>query len=381
MEIYPLPKSYEGGGAMENQRLANAIQLSRSGRKAEAKQLLESILREDSANALAWLWMSDVVPEDAEKRVCLENVLAIDPENVLARRGLEILEQRSPEISETTESIQPPEVEEQPWEEPISYPEIAEPLPVPEPEISYVEEPISYPETAAPPPDLGIEIEDEEESLVQDTSGEMLRFLPRFLTFIGGLLAGCGVLLVWEEVTIYTEAGVYTTSTSRGLESVQGILVLVGGIILCVISLMHKTKPMRPASPYAFLISIPLLIVTLYKTAVHVATNAEYWALRESAEPFTDFRTGDGLYMSALGLAIAILGATGINPGQGRPDWTTYLAVGFQWLIAFMAGVYGATLRPIFGITFSLPFGIIALISTIAVLYGRRQAILNPELA
>jgi hypothetical protein len=71
--------------------LERAIAALNEGRKAEARQLLMQILRQDRRNEKAWLWMSGAVDTDQERRVCLEQVLSINPDNEMARRGLELL--------------------------------------------------------------------------------------------------------------------------------------------------------------------------------------------------------------------------------------------------------------------------------------------------
>ncbi len=81
--------------------------------KDEARFYLEWVLRaEDAGNdqrASAWLWRSQVEDDPAKKRECLENVLAIEPGNALARRGLAILDGRlKPEaVIDHRQSIEP----------------------------------------------------------------------------------------------------------------------------------------------------------------------------------------------------------------------------------------------------------------------------------
>jgi hypothetical protein len=47
------------------------------------------VVAQDERNASAWLWLSGVVDSMEDREVCLENVLAVDPDNAAARRGLE----------------------------------------------------------------------------------------------------------------------------------------------------------------------------------------------------------------------------------------------------------------------------------------------------
>ena len=66
--------------------------------KAEARFYLEWVLRSSDAESdqktTAWLWLSEVEDNPQKKRDCLENVLAFDPANGPARRGLAILDGR-----------------------------------------------------------------------------------------------------------------------------------------------------------------------------------------------------------------------------------------------------------------------------------------------
>lgn len=78
--------------------LDQAIAALKAGRKTEARRLLESILATDRHNEQAWLWMSGVVDTDAERIICLENVLTLNPYNERARKGLEQLGHTPPPL-------------------------------------------------------------------------------------------------------------------------------------------------------------------------------------------------------------------------------------------------------------------------------------------
>ncbi|HWQ13761.1 MAG TPA: tetratricopeptide repeat protein, partial [Roseiflexaceae bacterium] len=67
----------------------------KAGDRARAQELLGQALRLDPRNERAWLWMSGVVTRDDQRRQCLERVLAINPQNEAARRGLANLAQPS----------------------------------------------------------------------------------------------------------------------------------------------------------------------------------------------------------------------------------------------------------------------------------------------
>jgi Tfp pilus assembly protein PilF len=49
-------------------QLQKAIALIKSGDKQNGKQLLTEILKTESQNEAAWLWMSSVVDKDEEQR-------------------------------------------------------------------------------------------------------------------------------------------------------------------------------------------------------------------------------------------------------------------------------------------------------------------------
>jgi small-conductance mechanosensitive channel len=76
--------------------LQHAIEAIRSGDKETGQRLLAEVIRNDPRNEAAWLWMSSVIDSDQHRRDCLEKVLAINPHNETAQRGLEALKQPKP---------------------------------------------------------------------------------------------------------------------------------------------------------------------------------------------------------------------------------------------------------------------------------------------
>ncbi len=68
-----------------------AVTAIRSGRQEEGRQLLNLLIQQNPNDEMAWLWMSSVVNTDEQRARCLYHVLAINPENELAQRGLKIL--------------------------------------------------------------------------------------------------------------------------------------------------------------------------------------------------------------------------------------------------------------------------------------------------
>lgn len=74
------------------QSLLNAgIQAAKAGNKIEARRLLEQVLEKDDNNEQAWMWFASVVDTPRERRICLENVLEINPNNTRARQALDRL--------------------------------------------------------------------------------------------------------------------------------------------------------------------------------------------------------------------------------------------------------------------------------------------------
>ena len=67
--------------------LDDAIQAIRTGNPEEGRRLLEEILEVEENNEQVWLWLTAVVDNDEDREVCLENVLALDPNNVIAQKG------------------------------------------------------------------------------------------------------------------------------------------------------------------------------------------------------------------------------------------------------------------------------------------------------
>ena len=102
--------------------LQEAIAAVKAGQTVRARQLLITILRQDPNNEQAWLWMSAVVDTDEAKAMCLEKVLALNPQNAAARRGLSALRSHLVPVPATPRA-------EQKTVEPVAVaPEEAEPV-------------------------------------------------------------------------------------------------------------------------------------------------------------------------------------------------------------------------------------------------------------
>ena len=65
-----------------------------AGDKALARRLFGRAIQEDPQSEQAWLWLSGAVESDKERLMCLNKVLAINPDNEMAQRGAAALQQR-----------------------------------------------------------------------------------------------------------------------------------------------------------------------------------------------------------------------------------------------------------------------------------------------
>lgn len=78
------------------QWLESGIAAVKAGDRESARTLLTKVVRADEQNELAWLWLSTAVESDEEKRICLDNVLALNPGNRSALHALARLDGPSP---------------------------------------------------------------------------------------------------------------------------------------------------------------------------------------------------------------------------------------------------------------------------------------------
>ena len=83
--------------------LQRGIAAAKAGRTQEARHALLRVTELDERNEQAWLWLSGVVESFEERRMCLENVLAINPDNGYAQSGLRWLDQQAPPAPATEE--------------------------------------------------------------------------------------------------------------------------------------------------------------------------------------------------------------------------------------------------------------------------------------
>jgi len=88
--------------------LQEGIAAAKSGQRERAYELLVQVVQADEENVLAWLWLSGVTDSLDDREICLENVLALDPTNDAARKGLAWVRGQK-EVAESTSSETAPE--------------------------------------------------------------------------------------------------------------------------------------------------------------------------------------------------------------------------------------------------------------------------------
>src|SRR5512139_2912463 len=71
--------------------IAQGITLARRGQNEKAREMFNLALITDPRSENAWLWLSTVAVDDAEKEDCLRQVLAINPRHVGAANELQKL--------------------------------------------------------------------------------------------------------------------------------------------------------------------------------------------------------------------------------------------------------------------------------------------------
>jgi hypothetical protein len=71
-----------------NAVLRAGIRAAQQNNNERARDLLEQVLRRKRNSEIAWIWMTAVVNSNKEKRVCLKNILRINPKNQAARDAM-----------------------------------------------------------------------------------------------------------------------------------------------------------------------------------------------------------------------------------------------------------------------------------------------------
>ncbi len=67
------------------------IEAAREGNREEARNLFSLLTRQEPNNVQGWLWLAGVADDADERRGALERVVELDPNNEMARRGLQAM--------------------------------------------------------------------------------------------------------------------------------------------------------------------------------------------------------------------------------------------------------------------------------------------------
>ena len=73
---------------MQDDNLERAIALSRSGKKLEAREILNTVLRANLQNETAWLWFADTFPDTKNRILVIEECLKHNPNCQIAKKWL-----------------------------------------------------------------------------------------------------------------------------------------------------------------------------------------------------------------------------------------------------------------------------------------------------
>lgn len=71
-----------------NRLLQQGVVAVKAGKRQQARDLLLRVVEQDEKNVAGWLWLSAAVDSLEDQETCLTNVLAVDPHNQAATRGL-----------------------------------------------------------------------------------------------------------------------------------------------------------------------------------------------------------------------------------------------------------------------------------------------------
>jgi hypothetical protein len=83
--------------------LMEAINLAKSGNKAEAARILSNILKEQPENEAAWLWLASCLKTNQQKIYCLNQALALNPENQTTQKAIHRIKESDIKPKEETD--------------------------------------------------------------------------------------------------------------------------------------------------------------------------------------------------------------------------------------------------------------------------------------
>jgi hypothetical protein len=111
-----------------NQWLQEGILAAKIGQPERARFLLLDVVEHDQTNEAAWFWLYQVVDRLEDKRICLENLITINPENDWASR--ELLNYLGPTAPPGNQPARPTAAEAAADRQPKAHPARSAPRPV-----------------------------------------------------------------------------------------------------------------------------------------------------------------------------------------------------------------------------------------------------------
>ena len=82
---------FDHTGPTLEEMLANGIAAVKAGKMEEAQEWLVALLQIDRYNEQGWMWLSGTADNDQDRLDCMLELLKINPDNALAKRGLAAL--------------------------------------------------------------------------------------------------------------------------------------------------------------------------------------------------------------------------------------------------------------------------------------------------
>ncbi len=170
--------------------ITRAVELSRAGRKAEARGLLREALSQEPANERAWLWYVDTFQSAEERIKALRGMLTFLPSHPTATRALAALEAQTPRPVVPPPAPAPvPVAAPPPVAHPALSPEILAALPKKKAEGIPVAPPRSSPRGATPAP---VAASAAPSRVWTPTNGAMIALL--LLTLLAFIFGGVGLV-------------------------------------------------------------------------------------------------------------------------------------------------------------------------------------------
>lgn len=79
---------------MSSNTLYEAIALIRAGKTEDARQIIFDIIRNDSQNEMAWMWLAETLTSEADRMKVLRSCLKINPDSKIAKMAVSKLQEK-----------------------------------------------------------------------------------------------------------------------------------------------------------------------------------------------------------------------------------------------------------------------------------------------